>query len=70
MAIIRFIVIEDKMTLEEQRKFDKENEQLAQDIVGKLKWYQSSKIPNKACVLVEDILPIIVNYVSKERLYK
>ena len=58
------------MTLEEQRKFNKENEQIAQDIVGKLKWYQSSKIPNKACVLVEDILPIIVNYVSKERLYK
>lgn len=58
------------MTLEEQRKFNKENEQIAQDIVGKLKWYQSSKIPNKACVLVEDILPIIVDYVSKERLYK
>lgn len=56
------------MTPEEQRKFNKENEQLAQDIIGKLKWYQSSKIPNKACVLVEDILPIISEYISKERL--
>lgn len=56
------------MTTEELRKFNKETEQQAIEIVKTLKWYQTVKEPGKASVLVEDILPIIINYISKERL--
>jgi hypothetical protein len=56
------------MTTEELRKFNKETEQQAIELVKTLKWYQANKVPSKACVLVEDILPIIINYISKERL--
>lgn len=56
------------MTTEELRKFNKETEQQAIEIVKTLKWHQTVKEPGKASVLVEDILPIIINYISKERL--
>lgn len=56
------------MTKEDIRKVNKETEQQAIELVKTLKWYQASKVPSKACVLVEDILPIIINYISKERL--
>ena len=56
------------MTVEEQRKFNKETEQQAINLVKTLKWYHANKVPSKACVLVEDILPIIIDYISKERL--
>lgn len=58
------------MTIEELRKFNKETEQQAIELAKTLKWYQANKAPSKACVLVEDILPIIINYISKERLSK
>ena len=53
------------MNIEELRKFDKETEQQAIELVKTLKWYQANKVPAKACVLVEDILPLIINYISK-----
>lgn len=56
------------MTAEEQRKFNKETEQQAIELLKTLKWYQANKVPSKACVLVEEILPIIINYIHKERL--
>ena len=56
------------MTVEEQRKFNKETEQQAINLAKTLKWYHANKVPSKARVLVEDILPIIIDYISKERL--
>lgn len=56
------------MNIEELRKFNKETEQLAIEMIKTLKWYQTVKEPGKASVLVEDILPIITNFISKERL--
>ena len=55
------------MTAEELRKFNKENEQKAIEIIKELRWYQTIKEPAKASVLVEDVLPIIIDYIARER---
>lgn len=54
------------MTPEEQRKIDKENQKLAEEIVAGFAWYSTYKYPNKAAVLVEDLIPVIKKYISKE----
>jgi len=56
------------MNIEELRKFNKENEQLAIEMIKTLKWYQTVKEPSKASVLVEDVLPIFTDFISKQRL--
>lgn len=57
-----------KMTEQELRKFNKEIEDEAIRIIGELKWYQVNKKPNKAGVLVEDIIPILVSFIKDIRL--
>lgn len=55
------------MTKEELKKFDKENEQIAINTLKKLYWHQSINSPSKACVTVEDILPIIIKFIADKR---
>lgn len=56
------------MTEQELRKLNKEIEDEAIRIIGELKWYQVNKKPNKAGVLVEDIIPILVSFIKDIRL--
>ena len=56
------------MNEQELRKFNKEIEDEAIRIIGKLKWYQVNKKPNKAGVLVEDVIPILVSFIKDIRL--
>lgn len=56
------------MTEKELRIFKKENEDLAIELVKTLKWYQPIKLPNKASVLVEDVLPVITKFIEEKRL--
>lgn len=52
---------------QEERQFNKEMEKLAEGVVKKLKWY-NTELPSKAGVLVEDIIPIIKEYIIREEL--
>ncbi len=56
------------MNEQELRKFNKEIEDEAIRIIGELKWYQVNKKPNKAGVLVEDVIPILVSFIKDIRL--
>jgi ribosomal protein L22 len=56
------------MTEQELRIFKKENEERAIELVKSLKWYQANKAPNKASVLVEDVLPLVTDFIEKIRL--
>lgn len=56
------------MNEQELRKFNKEIEDEAIRIIGKLKWYQVNEKPNKAGVLVEDVIPILVSFIKDIRL--
>lgn len=56
------------MTEQELRIFKKENEEKAIELVKSLKWYQANKAPNKASVLVEDVLPLVTAFIEKIRL--
>lgn len=56
------------MNEQELRKLNKEIEDEAIRIIGELKWYQVNKKPNKAGVLVEDIIPILVSLIKDIRL--
>lgn len=58
------------MTEQELRIFKKENEEKAIELVKSLKWYQANKAPNKASVLVEDVLPLVTAFIEKIRLYE
>lgn len=58
------------MTPEEKRKFNKENEDITIGILKNLQWYSIKDKPNKAGILVEDIIPILLKYVENERLSK
>ncbi len=54
------------MTAEELKKFNKEVEQEAIKILKDFTWYKGTD--NKAAVLVEDILPILMKFITKEKL--
>lgn len=56
------------MTVEELKKFNKETEKIVLDTVKNLKWYQVKSKPSKAGILVEDIIPVLTDYVTRERL--
>lgn len=56
------------MTAEELKKFNKETEKIVVDTVKGLHWYQVKSKPSKAGILVEDIIPILTDYVNRERL--
>lgn len=54
------------MTAEVLKKFNKEVEQEAIKILKDFTWYKGTD--NKAAVLVEDILPILMKFITKEKL--
>lgn len=56
------------MSEQELRIFKKENEERAIELVKSLKFYQVNKAPNKASVLVEDVLPLVTSFIDKIRL--
>jgi hypothetical protein len=53
------------MTETEERQLSKEVEQEAIQLIKTLRWYQVNKMPNKAGVLVEDILPMLQAFIKE-----
>ena len=53
------------MTEAEERQLNKECEQEAIQLIKTLRWFQVNKMPNKAVVLVEDVLPIVQAFIKE-----
>ena len=53
------------MTEAEERQLNKECEQEAIQLIKTLRWFQVNKMPNKAGVLVEDVLPIVQAFIKE-----
>ena len=53
------------MTEAEERQLNKECEQEAIQLIKTLRWYQVNKMPNKAGVLVEDVLPMLQAFIKE-----
>lgn len=53
------------MTEAEERQLNKECEQEAIQLIKTLRWFQVNKMPNKAGVLVEDVLPIVEAFIKE-----
>ena len=56
------------MTPQQLKQFNKQNEEIAIKMLKELPWHQSSKHKNKAIVLVEDIIPILQEFIAYKRL--
>ena len=53
------------MTKAEERQLNKECEQEAIQLIKTLRWFQVNKMPNKAGVLVEDVLPVVQAFIKE-----
>ena len=53
------------MTEAEERQLNKECEQEAIQLIKTLRWFQVNKMPNKAGVLVEDVLPVVQAFIKE-----
>ena len=50
---------------EAERQLNKTCEQEAIHLIKTLRWYQVNKMPNKAGVLVEDVLPMLQAFIKE-----
>lgn len=50
---------------EAERQLNKKCEQEAIQLIKTLRWYQVNKMPNKAGVLVEDVLPMLQAFIKE-----
>lgn len=53
------------MSETEERQLNKEVEQEAIQLIKTLRWFQVNKMPNKAGVLVEDVLPMLQAFIKE-----